>query len=133
SSTCRLRPKSVITWQDRQKAVDWARSICAEKPAHIARAGRINKATKARIFPSRDRVRRARNPTIKARIPATATNRAVTEAGTRFRLGLGETAIVVHERCDLIFRELLAVAVHIGALAGFDDLDHLGGRHLADG
>src|SRR5215831_12305553 len=103
----RLRPWSFITWQDRQKLVDVALSICAEKPAQTETTGRMSSARKARILPSRDRVRRARSPTTSA-----STAVRTTRNGIRIISLFRKTAIVFHHRLDLILAEFFAVTVH---------------------
>src|SRR5215813_12215903 len=80
----------------------------------------MSSARKARILPSRDRVRRARNPTTRASTPVTTTRN-----GIRIISLFRETAMVFHYRLDLILAEFLTVAVHIVALAVRDDLNHL--------
>src|SRR5215831_9293126 len=115
----RLRPWSFITWQDRQKLVEVARSICAENPAQTETTGRMSNARKARIFPSRDRVRRARNPTTRASTPVRTTRNGIRIISFR------ESAIVFYYRLDLVLTELLTVGVHIVALAILNDLNHL--------
>src|SRR5215813_1028064 len=80
----------------------------------------MSSATKARILPSRDHVRRARNPTTRASTPVRTTRN-----GIRIISLLRETAIVFHYRLDLVLAELLPVAVHIVALAILNDLNHL--------
>src|SRR5215467_2175764 len=115
----RLRPWSFITWQDRQKVVEVARSICAENPAQTETTGRMSSARKARILPSRDRVRRARNPTTRASTPVRTTRNGIRIISFR------ETAVVFHYRLDLVLAELLTVAVHIVALTVLNDLNHL--------
>src|SRR5215831_20797932 len=104
----RLRPWSFITWQDRQKLVEVARSIWAEKPAQTETTGRMSSARKARILPSRDRVKRARNPTTRASTPVRTTRN-----GIRIISLLRESAIVFYYRLDLVLAEFLTVAVHI--------------------
>src|SRR5215831_1145497 len=79
----------------------------------------MSSARKARILPSRDRVRRARNPTTRASTPVRTTRNGIRIISFR------ESAIVFHYRLDLVPAEFLTVAVHIVALAILNDLNHL--------
>src|SRR5262244_1962350 len=79
----------------------------------------MSSARKARILPSRDRVRRARNPTTRASTPVRTTRNGIRIISFR------ESAIVFHYRLDLVLAEFLTVAVHVIAFSILNDLNHL--------